>query len=102
MVWPNGYDRLDAVPATNAMGNPCNELGKGWCVGLFFHTVGMLKNSVNQLTLWGLGSRAQGEVISADSYGSLPLNWDEHVPCRGRAASGSRAPQGVRSTTWNR
>ena len=27
-----------------------------------------LKNSVSQLTLWGLGSRAQGEVISSDSY----------------------------------
>ncbi len=27
-----------------------------------------LKNSVSQLTLWGLGSRNQGEVFSADSY----------------------------------
>jgi prepilin-type N-terminal cleavage/methylation domain-containing protein/prepilin-type processing-associated H-X9-DG protein len=27
-----------------------------------------LKNSVSQLTLWSLGSRAQGEVISSDSY----------------------------------
>ena len=31
-------------------------------------SVRFLKNSVNQLTLWGLGSRAQGEVISSDSY----------------------------------
>ena len=100
------------------MGNPLNELGQDWCVGLFFHTLGntlvgpnppypncaarhlrprrhrrrygyfglssrhpggcnvlmadgsvrFLKNSVNQLTLWGLGSRAQGEVISSDAY----------------------------------
>jgi prepilin-type N-terminal cleavage/methylation domain-containing protein/prepilin-type processing-associated H-X9-DG protein len=106
------------IPATNAMGNPYNELGQDWCVGLFFHTLGniligpnppfpncaadiyglgdtdddigyfglssrhpggcnvlmtdgsvrFLKNSVNQLTLWSLGSRNQGEVISADSY----------------------------------
>ena len=106
------------IPATNAMGNPYNELGQDWCVGLFFHTLGntlvgpnppypncaadiyglgdtddeigyfglssrhpggcnvlmadgsvrFLKNSVSQLTLWGLGSRAQGEVISSDSY----------------------------------
>src|SRR5262249_45793076 len=26
------------IPATNAMGNPYNELGQDWCVGLFFHT----------------------------------------------------------------
>ena len=106
------------IPATNAMGNPQNELGQDWCVGLFFHTLRnvligpnppypncgadvnglgdtdddighfglssyhpggcnvlmadgsarFLKNSVSQLTLWGLGSRAQGEVISSDSY----------------------------------
>jgi prepilin-type N-terminal cleavage/methylation domain-containing protein/prepilin-type processing-associated H-X9-DG protein len=106
------------IPATNSQGNPYNELGQDWCVGLFFHTIGntlvgpnppypncaadiyglgdtdddigyyglssrhpggcnvlmadgsvrFLKNSVNQLTLWGLGSRAQGEVISADAY----------------------------------
>jgi prepilin-type processing-associated H-X9-DG protein len=31
-------------------------------------SVRFLKNSVNQMTLWGLGSRAQGEVISADAY----------------------------------
>jgi prepilin-type N-terminal cleavage/methylation domain-containing protein/prepilin-type processing-associated H-X9-DG protein len=106
------------IPATNAMGNPLNELGQDWCVGLFFHTLGntlvgpnppypncaletnglgdtddeigyfglssrhpggcnvlmadgssrFLKNSVNQLTLWSLGSRAQGEIISSDAY----------------------------------
>ncbi len=106
------------IPATNAMGNPYNEIGQDWCVGLFFHTLGntlvgpnppypncaadmfglgdtdddygyfglssrhpggcnvlmadgsvrFLKNSINQLTLWGLGSRAQGEVISSDAY----------------------------------
>ena len=105
------------IPATNAQGNPYNELGQDWCVGLFFHTLGnilvgpnppypncaadmyglgdtdddygyfglssrhpggcnvlmadgsarFLKNSVSQLTLWGLGSRSQGEVISSDS-----------------------------------
>lgn len=109
---------VQQIPATNAMGNPYNELGQDWCVGLFFHTLGntlvgpnppypncaadmfglgdtdddygyfglssrhpggcnvlmadgsvrFLKNSVNQLTLWGLGSRNQGEVISSDSY----------------------------------
>ena len=31
-------------------------------------SVRFLKNSVNQLTLWQLGSRAQGEVISADAF----------------------------------
>ncbi len=31
-------------------------------------SVHFLKNTVNQLTLWQLGSRAQGEVISADAY----------------------------------
>jgi prepilin-type N-terminal cleavage/methylation domain-containing protein/prepilin-type processing-associated H-X9-DG protein len=31
-------------------------------------SVRFLKTSVNQLTLWSLGSRAQGEVISADAY----------------------------------
>jgi prepilin-type N-terminal cleavage/methylation domain-containing protein/prepilin-type processing-associated H-X9-DG protein len=106
------------IPAANAMGNPYNELGQDWCVGLFFHTLGnilvgpnppypncgadmyglgdtdddygyfglssrhpggcnvlmadgsvrFLKNSVSQLTLWSLGSRAQGEVISSDNY----------------------------------
>ncbi len=109
---------VQQIPSTNAQGNPYNELGQDWCVGLFFHTLGntlvgpnppypncaadiyglgdtdddigyfglssrhpggcnvlmadgsarFLKNSVNQLTLWGLGSRAQGEVISSDSY----------------------------------
>ncbi len=106
------------IPSANSQGNPYNELGQDWCVGLFFHTLGntlvgpnppypncgadmyglgdtdddygyfglsshhpggcnilmadgsarFLKNSVSQITLWGLGSRAQGEVISADSY----------------------------------
>ncbi len=106
------------IPATNAQGNPYNELGQDWCVGLFFHTLGntlvgpnppypncdvdyyglgdtdddlgyfglsshhpggcnvlmadgssrFLKNSVSQLTLWSLGSRNQGEVISSDAY----------------------------------
>jgi prepilin-type N-terminal cleavage/methylation domain-containing protein/prepilin-type processing-associated H-X9-DG protein len=109
---------VQQIPATNAQGNPYNELGQDWCVGLFFHTLGntlvgpnppypncaadiyglgdtdddigyfglssrhpggcnvlmgdgsvrFLKNSVNQLTLWGLGSRNQGEVISSDAY----------------------------------
>jgi prepilin-type processing-associated H-X9-DG protein len=31
-------------------------------------SVHFLKNSVSQLTVWALGSRAQGEVISSDSY----------------------------------
>jgi prepilin-type N-terminal cleavage/methylation domain-containing protein/prepilin-type processing-associated H-X9-DG protein len=31
-------------------------------------SVKFLKNSTNRNTLWALGSRAQGEVISADSY----------------------------------
>jgi prepilin-type processing-associated H-X9-DG protein len=31
-------------------------------------SVRFLKNSVNQLTVWALGSRNQGEVISSDSY----------------------------------
>ncbi len=31
-------------------------------------SVHFLKNSVNQLTVWALGSRNQGEVISSDSY----------------------------------
>ena len=31
-------------------------------------SVHFLKNTTNQITIWGLGSRAQGEVLSADSY----------------------------------
>jgi prepilin-type processing-associated H-X9-DG protein len=31
-------------------------------------SVRFLKDSVNQQTLWGLGSIAQGEIISSDSY----------------------------------
>ncbi len=31
-------------------------------------SVHFLKNTTNQLTVWQLGSRAQGEVISADAY----------------------------------
>jgi hypothetical protein len=30
--------------------------------------VRFLKNSTNLTTIWALGSRAQGEVISADAY----------------------------------
>ena len=37
-------------------------------VGMCDGSVRFIKSSTNQLTLWGLGSRAQGEVISADSY----------------------------------
>ena len=31
-------------------------------------SVHFLKNTTNQMTIWSLGSRAQGEVISADAY----------------------------------
>jgi prepilin-type processing-associated H-X9-DG protein len=31
-------------------------------------SVRFLKNSVSQLTVWALGSRNRGEVISSDSY----------------------------------
>ena len=31
-------------------------------------SVRFIKNTVNQLTIWALGSKAQGEVISADAY----------------------------------
>ena len=31
-------------------------------------SVRFLKNTTNQVAIWGLASRAQGEVISADSY----------------------------------
>jgi prepilin-type N-terminal cleavage/methylation domain-containing protein/prepilin-type processing-associated H-X9-DG protein len=31
-------------------------------------SVRFLKNSVSQLTVWALGSRSQGEIISSDSY----------------------------------
>jgi prepilin-type N-terminal cleavage/methylation domain-containing protein/prepilin-type processing-associated H-X9-DG protein len=31
-------------------------------------SVHFLKNTVNQITIWSLASRAQGEIISADSY----------------------------------
>ena len=34
-------------------------------------SVRFLKNSTNQATIWALGSRAQGEVISSDSYRSV-------------------------------
>jgi prepilin-type processing-associated H-X9-DG protein len=31
-------------------------------------SVRFLKNSTNVLTIWAIGSRAQGQVASADSY----------------------------------
>jgi hypothetical protein len=31
-------------------------------------SVRFLKNSTNPMTIWALGSRSQGEVISADAY----------------------------------
>ena len=31
-------------------------------------SVRFLKNSVSNTTIWAIGSRTQGEVISADSY----------------------------------
>jgi prepilin-type processing-associated H-X9-DG protein len=31
-------------------------------------SVRFLKNSVNLLTVWGLGSKDQGEIISSDAY----------------------------------
>ena len=31
-------------------------------------SVHFLKNSTNQITIWPLGSRAQGEILSSDSY----------------------------------
>ena len=120
---------VQQIPATNASGNPYNELGQDWCVGLFFHTLGnilvgpnppypncaadvyglgdtdddigyfglssrhpggcnvlmadgsvrFLKNSVNQLTLWSLGSRNQGEVISADAYCDIDRRYKGRV-----------------------
>jgi prepilin-type processing-associated H-X9-DG protein len=31
-------------------------------------SVRFLKDSTNRNTLWAIGSRAQGEIVSADSY----------------------------------
>jgi prepilin-type processing-associated H-X9-DG protein len=31
-------------------------------------SVRFIKDSTNLMTMWSLGSRAQGEIISADSY----------------------------------
>ncbi|MFM7129791.1 MAG: H-X9-DG-CTERM domain-containing protein, partial [bacterium] len=40
--------------------------GANFCFG--DGSVKFLKDSVNQQTYWGLGTRAGGEVISADAY----------------------------------
>jgi prepilin-type processing-associated H-X9-DG protein len=50
------------------MYNPCSYHAGGANFGFCDGSVKFLKNSISLMTLWGLGSRAQGEVISADSY----------------------------------
>jgi prepilin-type processing-associated H-X9-DG protein len=47
---------------------PSSYHSGGVNVGMADGSVRFLKSSINLNTLWGLGSRAQGEVISADAF----------------------------------
>jgi prepilin-type N-terminal cleavage/methylation domain-containing protein/prepilin-type processing-associated H-X9-DG protein len=47
---------------------PSSNHSGGANVGMADGSVRFLKNSANLLTIWALGSRDQGEVISADSF----------------------------------
>jgi prepilin-type processing-associated H-X9-DG protein len=50
------------------MYNPCSYHPGGANFTFCDGSVKFLKDSTNLMTIWALGSRAQGEVISADSY----------------------------------
>jgi len=64
----------------NFSGADCNQTGETGMLALRSHhsggvnillgdgSVRFLKNSVNQITFWGLGTKASGEVISSDAY----------------------------------
>jgi prepilin-type processing-associated H-X9-DG protein len=60
-----------AVPHRPWGGRPLNHpmFHPGGANALFCDgSVKFLKDSVSQTIVWALGSRAQGEVVSADSY----------------------------------
>jgi prepilin-type processing-associated H-X9-DG protein len=59
-----GNNTLDAP----GMFNMCSFHPGGANMLMCDGSVHFLKDSVNQLTLWALGSRAFGEVVSSDSY----------------------------------
>jgi len=56
-----GTDSSNFVPATSAHPGGVNVL---FCDG----SVKFIKDSINRLTWWALGTRANGEVISSDAY----------------------------------
>jgi prepilin-type N-terminal cleavage/methylation domain-containing protein/prepilin-type processing-associated H-X9-DG protein len=69
--YPNCYDNVggggDNDNGYGAFGLSSYHSG-GANVAFADGSVRFLKTSINQVTLWGLGSRAQGEVISSDAY----------------------------------
>jgi len=82
--WAAG--RMGIGPITSLLTTPnfsgadCTQTGETGMLALRSHhsggvnilladgSVRFLKNSVNQITFWGLGTKASGEVISADAY----------------------------------
>jgi prepilin-type N-terminal cleavage/methylation domain-containing protein/prepilin-type processing-associated H-X9-DG protein len=67
---PTGVCSTDGASSTNAPGNYglSSRHPGGANILMGDGSVKFLKNSVNQQTLWSLGSRAQGEVVSSDAY----------------------------------
>ena len=76
------------IPATNAAGNPYNELGQDWCVGLFFHTLGNTLIGPNppypncDLDIYGQGD-------TDDDYGYFGLSSRHPGGCNVLMADGS-------------
>ncbi len=59
-------------------------------------SVKFLKDSLNMNTLWAIGSRNQGEVVSADSYRAEPPSGGRRPPTR----RGLRAPSRPSGPRW--
>jgi prepilin-type N-terminal cleavage/methylation domain-containing protein/prepilin-type processing-associated H-X9-DG protein len=67
---PPGYCLVGAAGSTQSAGNYglSSRHPGGANILMGDGSVKFLKNSVNQQTVWSLGSRAQGEIISSDAY----------------------------------
>jgi prepilin-type N-terminal cleavage/methylation domain-containing protein/prepilin-type processing-associated H-X9-DG protein len=70
---PNPKTPFCSVHASGTLATPgaigLSSLHSGGANSLFCDgSVHFIKNSINAQTLWGLGSRAQGEVLSSDAY----------------------------------